>query len=512
MISFKNIKADFSASIVVFLVALPLCLGIALASGAPLFSGLIAGIIGGTIVGALSGSEKSVSGPAAGLAVIVLNAIDSLGAFEVFIVSVMIAGILQIVLSILKAGFVAELFPNSVIKGMLAAIGIVITLKQIPHALGRDTDYEGEYEFFQIADGENTFSEIIRAIETASPGALIISVVSLGILILWQRVISKSKTIFASIPGALVVVIVGIALNEAYHHFIPSFELLAKDDHLVKLPNIASMDGLKSAITFPDFSSLSNVNVYIVAVTLAIVGSLETLLNIEATDKLDPEKRTSDTNKELMAQGVGNLASGLIGGLPITSVIVRSSANVYSGAKSRLSTILHGLLLILTIGLLPQWLNKIPLASLAAILFIVGYKLANVKLFKDMYSKGRDQFLPFLITILAIVFTDLLIGICIGLVIGFIFMVRRNYHSAITVVKEGNMILFRFNKDVSFMNKSKLKTELGLIPENSYLILDAHRAQFIDNDIMEILEDFASTAESKNIRIEYIHIDLRKTI
>jgi MFS superfamily sulfate permease-like transporter len=508
----NTFKADLSASIVVFLVALPLCLGIALASGAPLFSGVIAGILGGIVVGALSGSEKSVSGPAAGLAIIVLNAIDSLGTFEIFLCAVIISGVLQIALSIIKAGFIAELFPNSVIKGMLAAIGIVITLKQIPHALGRDTDYEGEYEFFQIADGENTFSEILRAIETFSPGALIISTVSLAILIFWQNVISKQKNFLSAIPGALVVVIVGIGLNEFYHHFIPVFELLTKDDHLVALPHISNFNEIKSALTFPAFSEFLNPNVYIVGVTLAIVGSLETLLNVEATDKIDPEKKTSDTNKELLAQGVGNIFSGFIGGLPITSVIVRSSANVYSGAKTRVSTISHGFLLILTIALLPNYLNKIPLASLAAILFIVGYKLASVSLFKAMYAKGKDQFLPFLITILAIVFTDLLIGILIGLVIGFIFMIRRNYHSALTIVKDGDHILFRFNKDVSFMNKAKLKTELALVPENSFLILDAHKAQFIDNDIMDILEDFTITAKSKNIDIEFIHIDLRKSI
>ncbi|MEQ8359749.1 MAG: SulP family inorganic anion transporter [Cytophagales bacterium] len=508
----NTLKSDFSSSIVVFLVALPLCLGIALASGAPLFSGIISGILGGIVVGSLSGSNKSVSGPAAGLAIIVLNAIETLGAWEVFLMAVVLSGLLQIVLYIFKAGFVAELFPNSVIKGMLAAIGIVITLKQIPHALGRDTDFEGEYEFFQIADGENTFSEILRAIETMSLGALIITVLSLAILIFWEKVVSKQKNFISSIPGALVVVVLGISLNEFYHNYFPSMELLGEDDHLVTLPVFSTFEGFKNALAFPDFSALLRLDVYIVAVTLAIVASLETLLNVEATDKIDPEKRSSDTNQELLAQGVGNTISGLIGGLPITSVIVRSSANVYSGAKSRLSTILHGFWLVSTIALLPQWLNKIPLASLAAILFIVGYKLASIDLFKSMYRKGKDQFYPFLITIIAIVFTDLLIGICIGLVIGFIFVVFRNYHSALTVVKDENYYLFRFNKDVSFMNKAKLKTELGKIPDNSFLILDAHKAQFIDNDIIDILEDFSLNAKSKNITIEYIHIDLRKSL
>lgn len=508
----NTIKSDFSSSIVVFLVALPLCLGIALASGAPLFSGIISGVLGGIVVGAFSGSNKSVSGPAAGLAIIVLNAIESLGAYDVFLVAVVLGGLLQIVLYVFKAGFVAELFPNSVIKGMLAAIGIVITLKQIPHALGRDTDYEGEYAFFQIADGENTFSEILRAIETMSLGALIITLLSLAILIFWDKVISKKKNFLSSIPGALVVVVVGISLNELYHAYFPSLELTAKDDHLVTLPNFGSFEGFKNALVFPDFSAFLRLDVYIVAITLAIVASLETLLNVEATDKIDPEKRASDTNKELLAQGIGNTISGFVGGLPITSVIVRSSANVYSGAKTRLSAILHGFWLIFTIALLPEWLNKIPLASLSAILFVVGYKLASVDLFKSMFSKGKDQFYPFLITIIAIVFTDLLIGICIGLVIGFIFVVFRNYHSAITVVKDKDHYLFRFNKDVSFMNKAKLKKELAKIPEDSYLILDAHKAQFIDNDIIDILEDFSLNAKSKNINIEFIHIDLRKTL
>lgn len=508
----KSVKTDLSASIVVFLVALPLCLGIALASGAPLFSGIISGILGGIVVGALSGSEKSVSGPAAGLAIIVLNAIDTLGSFEAFILAVSISGALQIALSIMKAGFVSELFPNSVIKGMLAAIGIVITLKQIPHALGRDTDYEGEYEFFQIADGENTFSEILRAIETMNPGALIISITCLGLLIFWNQIIAKGKSFFSSIPGALVVVLVGVLINEGFIKYAPSLALMAEDDHLVALPNVSSWNNMKAALAFPDWSALKNINLYIVALTLAIVGSLETLLNVEATDKIDPEKKVSNTNRELMAQGVGNMMSGLIGGLPITSVIVRSSANVYSGAKSRLSAIFHGILLLISIFILYKWLNKIPLASLAAILFVVGYKLASISLFKDMYHKGKDQFLPFIVTIISIVFTDLLIGISIGLVVGFIFVFRRNYHTAFTLVSDGGHYLFRFNKDVSFMNKAKLKQALATIPNDSTLVIDAHRAQFIDDDIMDILEDFTHRAESKNIKLDFINIDLRKKI
>lgn len=499
----QNLKFDLLAGTVVFLVALPLCLGIALASGAPLFSGIIAGIVGGTIVALLSGSEVSVSGPAAGLAVIVAAAIQNLGSFRIFLVAVALSGLIQLVLGYLRAGIIGNYVPNAVIKGMLAAIGIVIILKQIPHALGRDQHFEGDFDFFfELDNKSNTLKEILTAVYTASPEAVIITIVSLLILLVWERPALQRHKFFKFVPGALVVVILGIVINEIFKAFFTDFHLKAVDGHLVTLPVADGLTGFYQQFTLPDWSGLMNKQVYLTAVTLAIVGSIETLLSIEAADKLDPYRRISSTNQELKAQGVGNFISGLIGGLPITAVIVRSSANVYAGARSRLSAIVHGILLLVCVMLIPALLNRIPLASLAAILLVIGYKLTKVALYKKMYQAGFDQFTPFIITVLAIVFTDLLMGVLIGVVFGILFVIRTNHHSAMTLVNQDNYYLLRFNKDVSFVNKTELKDTLAVIPDNVHLIVDGRKALYIDNDIYDVMTDFQESARYRNINIE----------
>ena len=409
---FSNIKSDLPAGLVVFLVAVPLCLGIALASGAPLFSGIIAGMVGGIVVTSFSGSQLGVSGPAAGLAVIVLAAIEDLGAFDSFLLAVVIAGIVQIVLGIARAGIIGYYFPSSVIKGMLAAIGVIIFLKQIPHAFGYDKDPEGDLEFMQD-DGQNTFSELFNMFEFITPGALIISTLSLAILILWERPFMKKIKLFQIVQGPLVVVALGIILGIVFK----GSQFAISQEHMVAIPVADGFDGFVGLFTLPDFSQILNPQIWIVGITIAIVASLETLLCVEATDKLDPQKRVTPTNRELRAQGIGNLVSGLIGGLPVTQVIVRSSANIQSGGKSRMSALFHGVLILISAMAIPNILNMIPLASLAAILLVVGYKLAKPELFKQMYHAGLKQFVPFTVTVLAIVFTDLLVGIGIGLAV-----------------------------------------------------------------------------------------------
>ncbi len=418
----KNIKQDAPAGLVVFLVAVPLCLGIALASGAPLFSGIIAGMVGGIIVTIFSGSQLGVSGPAAGLATIVLAAINDFGRFEIFLVAVVIAGIIQIVLGLARAGVIAKFFPASVIKGMLAAIGIIIFMKQIPHAFGYDKDPEGELSF-QQADGENTFSELINMLDYITPGALVIAITSLVILILWERPFMKKIKAFQIIQGPLVVVVMGIILAKVMGG--SSMELAR--EHMVDIPVASDFDGFIGQFTLPDFSVLNRGDVWLTGVIIALVASLETLLCVEATDKLDPQERVTPKNRELIAQGLGNLSSGLIGGLPVTQVIVRSSANIQSGGKTKASSLIHGILILLSAMLIPNILNMIPLASLAGILFVVGYKLAKPSLFVQMFKEGWNHFIPFVVTVGAIYFTDLLKGIGIGLVVSLLFLAYEKY-------------------------------------------------------------------------------------
>ncbi len=495
----QNISADIPASIVVLLVALPLCLGVALASGAPLFSGIIAGVVGGIVVGLLSKSALSVSGPAAGLTVIVASSIIKLQHYEAFLLAVVIAGMLQIGLGILKAGLIGDYIPNSVIKAMLAAIGLILILKQIPHFVGYDKNFEGDESFKQL-DSSNTFTEIINSISFITPAALLIGVVCLFILIFWENKKIKSNQFLQLIPGPLVAVVVGVLISNYFSTQYSQQALSAKQ--LVSLPIAPDFKSFFSFFTFPDIVFLKNPDVWITAVTLAIVASLETLLSVEAIDKLDTLKRVTPTNRELIAQGVGNMASGLIGGIPITAVIVRGSANVGAGAKTKLSTILHGMLLLISVVLIPNILNQIPLSALAAILIFTGYKLAKVQLFKMFYKKGWDQFIPFIVTILVILLTDLLIGIVIGIIVGLFFMIRSNFKSAVLVVNDQNRYLVRLRKDVSFLNKPIIKKKLEEIPKDSFLLLDATRADFIDKDIIEEVNNFLCHAHLKNIKVE----------
>jgi MFS superfamily sulfate permease-like transporter len=495
---------DLSASLVVFLVALPLCLGIALASEAPLMSGIITGVVGGIVVGLLSGSQLSVSGPAAGLTIIVSGQIAILGSFEKFLVVVMLAGLAQLLLSTLRSGHLAGVFPSSVIQGMLAAIGIIIILKQIPHALGRDLDFEGSFFFKSFTGSANTFSEIVSAVSSFETGAIIISLVSVIILFSWDRLQKFNKN-FMYLPGPLFIVVLGVVLNSVFAALKPEWAL--SEAHLVQIPLNADALSLFKELKFPDFSALNDTRVYSMALVLAAVASIETLLCVEATDRLDPLRRFSNPDRELFAQGIGNIVAALLGGLPMTSVIVRSSANIYAGAKTRISTVLHGVWLLLAILLMPQLLNKIPLSSLAAVLFVVGYKLTTIGLYKKFYRQGYDQFLPFAITVIAIMFTDLLTGVGIGFVVGVIMALRRSHASAITVFKEDNTLLIKFIKDVSFINKLKLKGILSEIPDKSKVWIDGGRAMFIDHDIMDILEEFKQSAKYRDISVEVTNVE-----
>ena len=501
---FKTLKNDLPASIVVFFVALPLCLGIALASGAPLFSGLIAGIVGGIVVGSISGSKIGVSGPAAGLAAIVLTAIGTLGGYQNFLVAVVIGGMLQIVLGILRAGVIGYYFPSSVIKGMLTGIGIIIILKQIPHFLGYD-DTPGDFAFFTV-DGENTFSEIINSINHITPGSALIGVIGLGILILWEKVLTKKAKIFQLIQGPVVAVVTGIIF---YVLTKGSGILSIEDSHLVNVPVPEDAASFFGQFTFPNFSIIGDPNVWIVGFTIALVASLETLLCVEATDKLDPRKNVTPTNRELLAQGTGNIFSGLIGGLPITQVIVRSSANIQSGARTKVSAIVHGFFLLISIILIPRLLNMIPLSVLAAVLLVVGYKLAKIEVFKKMFDLGWKQWVPFTVTVLGIVFTDLLIGITLGLAVGIVVILIKSYQNShflhIEDQSDGmHRIKMTLAEEVTFFNKGAILKELDSLPRNTLLELDVRKTRYLDNDIIEILDDFALKAKERNIDIKLI--------
>ena len=506
---FENLKYDLPASIVVFLVALPLCLGIALASGAPLFSGIIAGIVGGIVVSLLSGSPLGVSGPAAGLAVIVLTSIQELVHFEIFLVAVVLGGFFQILLGVAKAGIIGYYFPSSVIKGMLSGIGLIIILKQIPHAFGYDNDPEGDFAFFQV-DGHNSLSELGYMLDFISPGAIVITLLSLGILFLWERPFMKNISLFKLIPGPLVVVILR---HSCWGYILDNDELLKlSESQLVNIPVPDSIAGFFGQFTFPDFSHIFNPQVYLIGFTIAIVASLETLLCVEATDKLDPQKRVTPTNRELLAQGVGNMLSGLIGGLPVTQVIVRSSANIQSGGRSKASAFFHGILLLVCAMTIPHILNLIPLASLAAILLLVGYKLAKPALFKTMYESGISQFLPFIVTILGIVFTDLLIGIGLGLAVGIFQILWNNYkvpfHFDEQAYSEHKPIRIELSEDVSFLNKARLLRNFNNLPDDTHVIIDGIKTKSIHPDVVEIIDDFKENAKTRNITVEVHNLDV----
>lgn len=478
---------DLSSGLVVFLVALPLCLGIALASGAPLFSGFVAGIVGGIIVGVLSGSHTSVSGPAAGLTAVVAAQIATLGSFDAFLTAVVLAGVIQIVLGIARMGNISAFFPSSVIKGLLAAIGIILILKQIPHILGHDTNPMGEKSFFQ-PDNKNTFTELIDSFINIHPGTLFIGLISIAVMVLWDKITFLKKT---QLPSALVVVILGVILNGILKNGPWAIEA----SHMVQVPVAKSSDEFFSFFTFPSLNILTNMDVYVAALTIGLVASLETLLNIEAIDKLDPMQRASPPNRELFAQGIGNIVCGLIGGLPVTSVIVRSSVNINAGVKTKLSTIFHGFLLLGSIIFIPQLLNTIPLSALAAILLVTGIKLASPQLMSQMWNEGKYQFLPFITTILAIVFTDLLTGIIIGLCVSIGFILKSNLRTPMKKIMEkhatGDQVLhIALPNQVSFFNKASLEETLRAVPRGGHVLLDATSTDYIDPDVLDLFVDF----------------------
>ena len=512
-ISFKDIKNDLSASIIVFLVALPLCLGIALASGAPIFLGIISVIIGGIVVGIASGSNLGVSGPAAGLVVIVLVAIESLGSWQAFLTSVVLAGVFQILMGYARVGFIAYLFPSSVIKGMLTGIGLLIILKQIPHILGFEPGAIGDLTEFQF-NSDTTINHVIQAFSFINYGALLISVVSLIILVSWELYFIKKNKIFEIIQAPIVVIFIGVILNILYQNGL--FGLSLSQNHLVHIPISDGFMGILGQFSFPDFSSLKHFAVWKVALVLAIVASIETLLCVDATDKLDPQKHMTPVNRELKAQGLGNFISGLIGGLPITQVIIRSSANINFGGKTKLSAILHGIFLLISATMLISILNLIPLSCLAAILVIVGYKLAKPEIFKKMYKLGAEQFIPFMATIIGLLLTDLLRGIIIGLVFGIFFTLKSSYHNAYRIKKstqnENAEVTYHLTlaEEVSFFNKSSIMQALYAIPENSKVIIDYSNTQAIAYDIVELINDFKENTSFKNIQVQVIEAERRE--
>jgi MFS superfamily sulfate permease-like transporter len=499
---FANLKSDVASGLVVFLVALPLCLGIAMASGAPLFSGIIAGIIGGIMIGYLSKSHLSVSGPAAGLTAIVLTAISDLGAFDIFLTAVFIGGILQLILGFVKAGSISNYIPTNVIEGMLAGIGIIIILKQIPHAFGYDSDFEGDQSFVQL-DGNNTFSAITQALSFIGLGSLIITTVSVAILLAWDKVAFLRK--LKLVPGALVAVMAGVGINEFFKSIGSS--LAISPSHLVSLPVPQSLSELGQIIITPNFSAVTNPQVWVVGVTIAIVASVETLLSIEAADRMDSQKRYTDTNNELRAQGIGNMLSALIGGLPMTSVVVRTSANNNAGAKSKMSTIIHGSMLLISVLAIPVLLNRIPLATLAVILILIGYKLAKPAVFFHFYKKGKYQFLPFIATVLAVVFTDLLKGVALGILISIIFVLKGNLKRAYKFRKEqyedGDIIHIDLAQEVSFLNKAAIKETLNSVPENSKVVINASDTVYIAHDVLDLIREFKETRkQGENIKVK----------
>jgi len=502
----KNLKRDLPASIVVFLVALPLCLGIALASGAPLFAGILTGVIGGIVTASISGSQLSVSGPAAGLTAIVLGAIATLGNYQTFLLAVVLAGGIQLVLGILKGGTIGNYFPSSVIEGMLAAIGLTLILKQLPHALGVDSDFFGDESFWQ-GDNENTFSAISSAFSHFGVAAIVISGLSIAILILWP----KFKKLSA-VPAPLMVVILGIAGALIFQN--TPYALEAK--HMVEIPVVNGWSEFVGLFTMPDFSQITNSKVWIVAATIAVVASLETLLSIEAVDKIDPIKRVSPTNRELIAQGTGNIFSGMLGGLPMTSVIVRSSANVNSGGRTKMSAIFHGSWLLLSLLFIPGLINMIPLACLAAILLVTGYKLTRIALFKHMYHKGWDQFVPFVVTIIAVLLTDLLKGVAVGMLLSIFYLLRTNMRNPFfyKIQEEGNKknLRIKLAEEVSFLNKAAIQVVLNKIPKETNVIIDGSNSRYIDPDVLETIFNYKHNAYTKGIIVTLENIKNHYTV
>lgn len=498
--SVTTLPRDFSAGLVVFLVALPLCLGVALASGAPLLSGVLSGIVGGLLVGALSGSHTSVSGPAAGMTAIVAAQIVLLGSFPAFLLSVVLAGLIQMGLGFAQAGFVAAFIPSSVIKGLLAAIGVILILKQLPHIFGHDSDPEEDMAF-QQPDHENTFSELIRTMEDIHPGASVIGLVSIAVLFAWD----KWKPLKNSgVPAPLIVVLLGVGMGLLFRQL--GGDWVIEPTHLVQVPVADSLTGFLGFLQLPDFSQWTNQSVYIAAVTIAAVASLETLLNLEAVDKLDPQQRTSPPSRELVAQGFGNVLAGFIGGLPMTSVIVRSSVNINAGCKTKLAAITHGIFLLVSVIFLPTWLNAIPLSCLAAILLVTGVKLVSPALVTQMWSAGRYQFIPFAVTILAIVLTDLLIGVLIGLAVSIGFILNSNMRRPIRRFVEkhlgGDVVHIELANQVSFLNRAALSRVFDEARRGGHVLLDAQSTDYIDPDVLDLIRDFTEhTGPARGVKV-----------
>jgi len=500
MLSAQTIPLDLRSGLVVFLVALPLCLGVALASDAPLISGVLAGIVGGIVVGSISRSQTSVSGPAAGLTAIVAAQIAVLGSFEAFLLAVVIAGIMQVILGIIRAGFIAAFFPSSVIKGLLAAIGVILILKQIPHLFGHDTDPEGEMSFRQ-PDQETTFSELGAMVNDIDFGASLIGLTSVAILVVWERVKFLKKS---PVPAPLIVVLVGFGMNYLFREFGTGLALAAS--HLVQVPVAESAVSFMNFLVMPDFSQWTNPLVYKAAVTIAIVASLETLLNLEAVDRIDPQQRNSPPSRELFAQGVGNITAGLIGGIPVTSVIIRSSVNINAGVQTKLSTIFHGFLLVTSVVFFPQILNQIPLASLAGILLVTGFKLASPQLVSRMWKDGRYQFIPFIVTVLAIVLTDLLIGILIGLAVSMSFILYSNFKTPLRRMMEKHVsedvLHIELPNQVSFFKRAAIQRALDEVPRGGHVLVDAQNSVFIDPDVIQLIRDFSEeTAPARGVEV-----------
>jgi MFS superfamily sulfate permease-like transporter len=503
MLTFRHLKSDLMAGTVVFLVALPLCLGIAVASGASPFAGILTGIIGGIVVGMLSNSHVSVTGPAAGLIAIVLVAVTDLG-YPAFLAAVVVAGCIQLLLGLAKAGGISSYFPSSVIEGMLVAIGIIIIKKEIPHAIGYDKAHEGDFFSYRIIEEDKGFlDELIHAFNFAHSGAMIVATISIAILIAFNRVPALKR--LRAVPGALVAVVAGILLNELFKYAAPALAITG--EHLVALPTAASFTEFLGQFTFPDSSAFLRPGVWVVGLTIAVVASIETLLCLEAGDKMDPHKRFSNANTELRAQGIGNILSGLVGGLPMTSVIVRTTANVNAGARTKLAAVIHGILLLVAAVAIPGTLNRIPMASLAAILIMIGIKLASPSVFRHMWVKGKDQFFPFAVTVVAVVATDLLKGVAIGLVFSIYYILKGNMKLAYFFKKEehqkGETIHIDLAQEVSFLNKAAIKQTLADLPMESRVVIDAGDTVYIDHDVLELIRDFvAYGSREKNIMVE----------
>jgi carbonic anhydrase/SulP family sulfate permease len=494
---------DVSAGLVVFVVALPLCLGIALASGAPLFAGVMSGIIGGVLVGLLSGSHTSVSGPGNSMMALAAAQIAALGSFESFLLAVVIAGAIQLVLGIMRAGWIAAFFPSSVIKGLLAAIGIILIMKQVPHLLGHDTDPEGDMAFSQ-PDHENTLSEFGELWFDIHPGATLVGLTCVAVLVLWDQVRFLKKSM---IPSQLVVVVVGVVMSQLLQQAEGRWAIGA--NHLVQVPIADSFEGFLAFMRYPDYSQWNNPAVYTAALTIAMVASLETLLNLEAGDRIDPRQRVSPPSRELWAQGVGNVVAGMLGGIPITSVVVRSSINIDAGAQTKMATVFHGLLLLVSVALFPAWLNTVPLACLAAILLVAGFKLASPSVFKEMWAQGRYQFLPFVLTVLAIVFTDLLIGILIGLGVALSFILNSNLRRPLRRFVEqhlgGDVLHIQLANQVSFLNRAVLNRVLREVPRGGHVLLDAQNTDYIDPDVLDLIRDFKThSAPARGIEVSFL--------